>query len=116
MTVGLVSDESLSNRLHRMSRENRNAVIGFLRHRYTLIAERLEGFGRELCPLQLLQQQHIGFAKFKPFGDMGQPRANRIQIPTSDLEHRPHSSVDAREWSLVRTQFCSRHTKREFCA
>ena len=37
---------------------------GFLRHRDTLIAERLEGFRRELCPLQFLQQQHIRFANF----------------------------------------------------
>src|SRR5208283_408707 len=42
MTVGLVSDESLSNRLHRMSRQNRDPVIGLLRHGDTLIAERLE--------------------------------------------------------------------------
>ena len=59
-----------------MSRQNRNPVISFLRHRHTLITERLEGFGRELRPLQFLQQQHIRFANFQPFGDMGQPRAN----------------------------------------
>jgi len=57
MNVGIVSDESLSNRLHRMSRQNRNSVIDFLRHRYTLIAERPEGFERELRPFQFLQQQ-----------------------------------------------------------
>src|ERR1051325_250921 len=89
MTIGVVSEESLSNRLHGMSRENRNPVIGFLGYRYTLIAKRLEGFGRELCPLQFLQQQYIRFVGFQPRGDMGQPRANRIQIPASDLKHQP---------------------------
>src|SRR3569833_722520 len=77
-----------SNRLLRRSRQNRNSVIGLLRHRYTLIAEPLEGFGRELRPLQFLQQQYIRFANLQPCRDMGQPRANRIQIPASDLKHQ----------------------------
>ena len=88
MTVGIVSDERFSNRLHRMSRQNRNPVIGFLRDRYTLIAERLEGFGREFRPLQFLQQLHIRFAGFQPCRDMGQPRADRIQVPASDSNHQ----------------------------
>src|SRR5208283_4315827 len=41
MAIGIISDESLSNRLHRISRQNRNTVIGLLRYRDTLIAERL---------------------------------------------------------------------------
>jgi hypothetical protein len=54
MAVGIVSIESLSNRLHRMSRQNGDPVIGLLRHRDTLIAERLEGFGREFRALSIL--------------------------------------------------------------
>src|SRR5947209_12836758 len=70
-----------------MSRQNRDPVIRFLRNRYTLVAERLEGFEREIRPLQLLQQQHIRFANFQPCRDMGQPRANGVQIPTSDFQN-----------------------------
>jgi len=39
MTVTIISDESLNNRRHRMSRQNGNPVIGLLRYRDTLIAE-----------------------------------------------------------------------------
>src|SRR5579872_967932 len=88
MTVGVVSDESSGNRLHGMLREDRNPVVRFLRHRYTLVAERFEGFSRKLRSLQFLQQQHIRFAHFQPRRDMGQPRANRIQVPASDFEHQ----------------------------
>jgi hypothetical protein len=84
----VVHNANTTSPLHRMSRQNRNPVIGFLGNRYTFIAERLEGFGRELRPLQFLQQQHIQFANFQPRRDMGQPRANRIQIPTSDFKHQ----------------------------
>ena len=46
---------------------------------------------------------------------MGQPRANRIQIPTSDLEHRPHSSVGLRGRSLAEeVGGSSGHKPRDF--
>ncbi len=70
-----------------------HAVISLLRHRDTLIAERLEGFGREFRALQFLYQQHIRFASFQPCCDMGQPRADRIQIPLATLNMITFSNI-----------------------
>lgn len=86
MSVSLIARQCVADRLDGKSREYRNAVIRLLRNRYALIADLFERGSWKFRPLQLLQQQHVGFSRLQPCGDVTKPSANGVDVPTGDSQ------------------------------
>lgn len=86
VTVGLIAGQRLVDSLDGQAREDRDAVVGFLRNRDALIAQLLERGLREFRPFQFLQQQDVRLVGGEPCGDMIDPRAYRINVPACDFQ------------------------------
>lgn len=86
MTVCLIAGQDGIEGLDWETRDNRDAVIGFLRNGHAFVAQLLERANREFCPFQLLQQQDVRLVRVEPCGDMIESRAYRIYVPTCNFQ------------------------------
>lgn len=86
MTIRFIPAEGGADGENRFSRQDCNAVKGFLGHGGTFISEFLENLGRKFRSLQLLEQEYVWSLRLEPSRDGIQSGSNRIHVPASDSD------------------------------
>ncbi len=64
--------------------ENGDAVIGLLGDGDGFVAEGRKGEGGKLGGLEFLKQKDVGLLRLEPGGDMGEARADGVDVPGGD--------------------------------
>jgi hypothetical protein len=78
--------QALAHVLQRELREHGHAVVGLLAVDGDVVAQALEGLGRELLveALDLLEHGHVGRGRFEPGQDSFQASIDGIDVPGGD--------------------------------